>query len=101
MHRINDRSCCVNPAAKPKFADITQKVSTQQENWVWQLHTVIHIAAYVTHTLTALKSPLSFINFPVDLHYSLYLPRRSRSCCTTEGSASVLMSPSESSSLCH
>ena len=80
MHCINDKSCCVSPASEPKFADITQKVSTQQENWVWQLHTVTHITAYVAHTLTALKSPLSFIYFPADLYYSLYLPRRSRSC---------------------
>ena len=50
MHCINDTSCCVGPASEPKLADITQKVSTQQQNWVWQLHTVTHITAYVAHT---------------------------------------------------
>ena len=52
MHYINDRSCCVSPASKPKLADITQKVSTQRGNWVWQLHTVTRITAYVAHTHT-------------------------------------------------
>ncbi len=31
-------------------------------------------------------------------YYSYYLPRKLNSVCTTEGSASVLMSPNESSS---
>ena len=80
MYCIDGKSCCVSPASEPKLADIIQKVLTQQETWVWQLHTVTHITAYVAHILTALKSPLSLIYFPADLCYSLYLPRRSRSC---------------------
>lgn len=51
MYCIDGKSCCVSPASEPKLADIIQKVFTQQETWVWQLHTVTHITAYMAHSL--------------------------------------------------
>jgi hypothetical protein len=51
---------------------------------------------HCTVSRPAIKQVATKFHAATVLHH---LPRRSSSCCTTEGSASVLVSPSESSSL--